>query len=286
MSDFGHLQEQLDLINSKISTSDWDENGCHYYELLTRLHLLLVKNKIRKAYHDAVSLKKLEYFKVSPDIDSVIIDHLGSTGKMQLDSLRYLKQISLKMNLGIHEEKHSYFYLNKNDAVPSNVLDKFCKSRGYGRYVWIFNDPNEKNTIKDVVRGNIRVGDLLEYPKCCVDWFTEAQTNSLIDCYNLCLNTSGLILNDDGVVKFLIDYFETDSVPNNEKRILDIKKNHVKKTISQYPFVFHQACATCLKNFASPTARLNQRYGEFARLISQRFYQTLLDESKTMAAMC
>ena len=76
MSDFGHLQEQLDLINSKISTSDWDENGCHYYELLTRLHLLLVKNKIRKVYHDVVSLKKLEYFKVSPDIDSVIIDHL------------------------------------------------------------------------------------------------------------------------------------------------------------------------------------------------------------------
>ena len=70
MSNFGHLQEQLDLINSRISTSNWDENGYHYYELLTRLHLLLVKNKIRKVYHDAVSLKKLEYFEVSSDIDS------------------------------------------------------------------------------------------------------------------------------------------------------------------------------------------------------------------------
>ena len=278
-----HLQDQLALINNKIYFSNWDKYGYCYYELLAELHLLLVKNKIKRVYFDGVSLKKAEYFENCPDVDSVIINSLGNAGKMRLNALRHLKQISSEMNLGIHEEKHVYFYLNNNSVVSNNVLGAFCRSRGYGRHVWIFHDPNIKNIIKDVVRGDLRIGDLLEYPKCCVDWFTETRTNSLIDCYYRYLNTPVLRLSDDSAVEFLLDYFETDVVPNNEERMLDIGKNHVGKTISKYPFVFHQACAPCLNNSASPTAKLNQRYGEFACLISHEFYNKFIVESKKIA---
>ena len=97
-----------------------------------------------------------------------------------------------------------------------------------------------------------------------------------------CLNTTGLN-DDDGVTRFLLKYFETDQVPNNEKRIHDIRRNHVGKTILKYPFVFHQACLTCLKSSISPTAKLNEKYGRFARLVSEEFYEKLVDESKKTA---
>lgn len=279
INDSRSLQDQLNLISSNAPITDYDKEGGHYYDLLTKLHLLLVKNKIKEACYDSVSLTTSEYFGTDSDVDSVIVRHWGNTGKTKLDILSHLKHVSSKINLRIHEEKQSYFYINKNDVIPDNIRDKFCKNRGYGRNVWLFDDPNVKNTIKDVVKGNIRIGDLLGYPKCCVDWFTQTQTNSLIDCYNLCLNTPGLN-DDDDITRFLLKYFETNQVPNNEKRILDIERNHVGKTILKYPFVFHQACLTCLKSLISPTARLNKKYGRFARLVSEEFYEKLIDESK------
>lgn len=282
-NDSRSLQNQLHLISSNASITDYAKEGCHYYDLLTKLHLLLVKNGIKKACYDSVSLTTSEYFGTDSDVDSVIIKHWGNTGKTKLDILSHLKHISSKINLRIHEERQSYFYVNKNDAIPDNILDKFCKNRGYGRNVWLFDDPNVKNTIKDVVKGDIRIGDLLGYPKCCVDWFTQTRTNSLIDCYYLCLNTPGLILDDDGVTSFLLKYFETNHVPNNEKRILNIQRNHVGKTVLKYPFVFHQACLTCLKNSISQTAKLNEKYGKFARLVSEEFYEKLIGESKKAA---
>lgn len=281
------LQEQLALINHKISTSNGVEHGCGYYELLERLHLLLVKNNTRRVYYNGVSLKKFEYFENRPDsdINSIIIENLGNDGGIKLNSLNCLKQASSKINLKIHEEKHCNFYINSNDVIPNNICNAFCRSRDYGRHVWIFNDPNVKTTLKNVVERNTRIGDLLEYPKCCVDWFTEIQTNSLIDCYYCYRNMPVIRFSDEGAVNFLLDYFETDYIPNNKKRILYIQKNHVKKTILNYPFVYHQACASCLKNSTSPSARLNHKYGEFARLISQEFYNNLIDESKKIVTM-
>ena len=256
------------------------EQEYYYYELLARLHLLLVKNKIRKVYYDVTSLEKPEYFEAASDVDSVITDHLGNESKTKLDPLDYLKQVSAEMNLRIHEEKYSYFYLYYNNAVPNNILVRFCRNHGYGRHVWIFDDPNVKNTIDDVAKGNVRIGDLLEYPKCCVDWLAKTQTESLIDCYDQWMKVPLSPWPDDKIVELLLDYFESDDIPNNKKRRLDITNNHVDKTISKYPFVFHHACIPCLKNSTSPTARLNQRYGEFARHISQEFYEKLIDESK------
>ena len=178
------LQKQPELIKSGISTMASIEQGYYYYELLARLHLLLVKNKIRKVYYDVASLEKPEYFEAASDVDSVITDHLGNESKTKLNPLDYLKQVSAEMNLRIHEEKHSYFYLNYNNVVPNNILMRFCRNYGYGRHIWIFYDPSVKNTIDDVVKGNVRIGDLLEYPKCCVDWLAKTQTKSLIDCYD------------------------------------------------------------------------------------------------------
>ncbi len=282
MSGSKSLQEQLELINENISASTLTKYGYCYYELLSKLHLLLVKNKIRKAYYDDKTLINPEYFEDSHDIDSVIIKHMGPDAKIQLNSLRHLKQASSKMNLKSYEATHSYFYLNQNEIVPNHILDKFCRSRGFGRNIWVYDDPGIKNDIDDVIQGNIRIGDLLEYPKCCVDWLVETQTKSLIDCYCLSISTALAQLSDSATVGFLLDYYQTDHVPNNEETIQSIRKNHVRKTISKYPFVFHHACRSCLKNSNSPTAKLDQRYGRFARSISQEFYQQLVNESKKM----
>lgn len=283
------LLKQLELIrNTNISTSTWTDSGYYYYDLLAKLHLLLVKHKNKKAYYDCTSLEKSEYFKDNLDVDAVLINRLGSAGEVQLNALRGLTQVSIRLNLQIHEERHSYFYVNHNNAIPDNILDAFCRCRDYGRHVWIFNDSDVRNTINEVVKGNTQIGDLLEYPACCVNWFTETRTNSLIDCYSLCQSLPGLPLSEHAVVNFLLDWFETNPVPNNEERMLMIQKNHVEKTISKYPFVFHHACTHCLKNSASPTSKLNQKYAKFARLISNEFYKKIIDESKKiiMAYQC
>lgn len=275
------LLKQLELIlDTNISTSAWTDLGYYYYELLAKLHLLLVKYKNKKVCYDSVSLKKSEYFKDNLDVDTVLLDKLGRAGAIQLNALRNLREVSTKLNLRIHEEHHNYFYVNRNNVMPDNILDAFCRCRDYGRHMWIFNDLGVRNTIKEVVEGNAQIGDLLEYPKCCVNWFAETRTNSLIDCYSLCQNLPSLPLSEHATVNFLLDRFETNFVPNNEEKMMLIQKNHVEKTISKYPFVFHHACTRCLKNSTSPTSKLNQKYAKFARLISNEFHKKIIDESK------
>jgi len=129
-----------------------------------------------------------------------------------------------------------------------------------------------------VVNGNQRLGDVLEYPKCCVDWMADTKTRSLEDCYIFYLNTSSGLKNNE-IIKFLRAHFETDVVPNNDERIVDIGANHVGKTMSKYPFVFHQACIPCLENPNSSTSKLNNKYEDFAKLISKEFHQKIISES-------
>ncbi|HEY1756074.1 MAG TPA: hypothetical protein VGG72_11800 [Bryobacteraceae bacterium] len=44
------------------------------------------------------------------------------------------------------------------------------------------------------------------------------------------------------------------------------------ETLSQYPFVLHAACGTCLRSKESPTAILNRRYEELALAISDELH--------------
>ena len=285
MADDSFLKKQLDLIDENISTDALVNDGFFYYEFLSKLHLLLVKNGVRKAYFDSITLKNPEHFKDCQfsDVNSIIIKTMGDFVKPQLQSLDNLKKISKKLGLNVYELIQCPLPFHENDVVPQEIIKEFSATYSNGRNVWIYLKSNIRKQIIQIIEGKLGVSDFLEYPKCCVDWMTTSKTESLKDCYCLCWNKHLLPPSDESTLEFLRTYFESDYVANNDERIKNIEKNHLAKTISDYPFVFHQACKSCLENSNSPTAKLNEKYGKFARLISEEFYQKISNEGKRLS---
>ena len=273
------LNEQLGIIKGKISSMSWSNNGYDYYELLTKLHLLLVKNELRKAYYDETTLISCKYFENHSDkeIDEIIIERVPNY-KSSIDALNQLQKIGKDLGLHMYNIKQIPIEIKAKCNVPKKVSSEFSTSFSCGKQIIIFKDEKTELEIKKIATGKQKLGDVLEYPSCCIDWMIETKTKSLEDCYEFYVENFGYEDHDE-MMEFLYRNFESDSIPHNEKRMIEIEKNHVIKTISAYPFVFHQACESCLKNIHSPTAILNKKYDNFARKISKEFHQEILNKS-------
>ncbi len=274
------LKEQLDCIRENISNPIWSQKGFDYYELLTKLHLLLVKNNLRKSYYDETTLVSCKYFENCSDdqIDDIIIEHVPDF-KPRINALNQLKKISEKMGLQTYLIRQIPIEIRTKCYVPENIIKKFATSFSCGKQILIFNDKKIESEIRQLLTGKKRLGDILEYPRCCVNWMVETKTKSLEDCYKFYEENFGTE-DHDKMKEFLLKNFESDNISGNKERMIEIQDNHVMRTISTYPFVFHQACNSCLKNSYSSTSKLNKKYSNFAKKISKEFHDKILDEAK------
>lgn len=268
----------MNKITGNISTIIWGPEYC-YYELLTRLHLLLVKNNLRKAYFDKVTLINCKYFENCPDeqIDNIILTSEPSFGP-GIDALNQLQKVCKTLGLRSYMIKQIPIEVRTNCDVPESVVSEFATSFSCGKQIFVFNSEEIESEIKKLVTGELQLGDILEYPQCCIQWMMDTKTESLEDCYKFFIKRYGEYNNSDEAVEFLHRNFESDIIPRNEDRMNKIQNNHVAKTISVYPFVFHQACDLCLKNPSSPTAKLNNKYEKFVKMeVPEEFYREILE---------
>ena len=248
-----------------------------YYELLVKLHLLLVANNLRKAYFDETTLISCKYFENCSDgqVDDIIIAHVPAF-RPKIDALNQVQKVCKRLELQTYLIRQIPIEVRADCKVPENVVDRFVTSFRCGKQILVFNNNEVKSEIAQLVAGKLRLGDMLEYPKCCVDWMANTKTKSLEECYEYYVENRSKC-NHEEMMKFLYENFERDSIPGNIDRMFEINYNHVKKTISAYPFVFHQACASCLKSPYSPTAKLNKIYEDFAKKVSKELHQDIFE---------
>ncbi len=278
MNNENNPKAQLDIIKGNISSMGWSEPAFYYYDVLSKLHLLLVKNDLRQAYFDEVTLIHSKYFENCPteQIDEIIIEHVKSY-EPRIRAINRLHETAKRMNLNSQIILQIPIDIDANTTVPEKIVKEFSTSYSAGKQILIYRDSKIKSSLKQLTSGKQRLGDLLNYPSCCVNWMVKTKTKSLEDCYNFAKENLGD--HPDDLIEFLLTNFESDRIPDNEERMDDIIENHVMKTVSTYPFVFHQACTSCLKDNNSSTAKLNKTYRNFAKEISEKFYQKILDES-------
>jgi len=142
------LKKQLDSIVGNISSISWIRHGYYYYELVSRLHLLLVKNGIRKAYFDEVTLKNPEHFEncLPDDIDAIIINEVENY-KPRIDAINRLQKISKNLGLGTYMALQIPMEFNESDIVPNEIVKEFSTSYSNGKNIWIYQDAKLKKTI-------------------------------------------------------------------------------------------------------------------------------------------
>jgi hypothetical protein len=161
-------------------------------------------------------------------------------------------------------------------GFPPKVVRAFQKSdsesyeRRHDYLLWVGADPKMRSEIKAAVYDPLRVGAVLGYPDCCV-----LDENSRNERMNRAFATA------------LVE-----KVGDDEARVLEALRRNLKvdiefdpgdnlvRTDEEFPFVFHIACDTCLRESAAPSAHLNQEFEHLANTVDVSLQQTLIAMSK------
>ncbi|MGI0016229.1 MAG: hypothetical protein ACREBU_22645, partial [Nitrososphaera sp.] len=235
----------------------------------------------KKVFFDSVQLKHptdTPYPHLQPT-DDVLLD---DEKRWFLEQLEKLKSIAIELGLQVHLSDAAPLNFVETDNIPKDVIEEHSRKIFVGKDIWIFSDPSVLDEIKQTLEGKIRLGDLLGYPKCCVDFMACIRTRFLEECYE-----HFLAHHKDGYDRQeLMDYLRknAESYPGAEKIHIRIKQ-HVFMTNEEYPFVYHQACGACLDRGNSPTFTLNLEYSQFAKEMPGNFDISLLKESRRFVSM-
>ena len=229
----------------------------HFYDLLGFLHILLVKNHKKKFY---------------------------LTG----GDVRNVLRVSKVLKVPCKKIERPYFW----ERYQSKIIDKYVMNKIVEHpIIQRANDlcfsMNEKS-ITELIGVPLTarlMGELFEYPRCCIDWFYQSQWKDLEVCYEFETSRWGNQYDPQRMAKVMavriIAMTNADFlIPELEKRLRKIAFKNDLKVREKFPFVFHQACDSCVDNRDSPTGKLNKIYAEFAKKKYPDLYNLIISESK------
>ena len=231
---FFYLAEVRDVVN-KFLEKPYQISGLGlgskdvYYDYIALLHLILIKKGMKKGFCIPGNMRngikickelKLKFAKTDYTIDGVIVPENNSLSKETTDEL-------VKMNTG-----HGTTELIC--SLDEKIVNEFSK----------------KNT------SSIRVGELEEYPDCCVKQF-------VINFWRDFEYIAELVGDDPYNVEKIM-YWKRDA-SRSEKIFENLKKIYMEfgEGRKKFPYTMHQACTTCLSDGEnSPTGKMNSKWKE------------------------
>ena len=179
------LEQDFTAFPNIISTNSCMDVGIKYYDLLSKLHILLVKNNLKSAYYDSVKLinpKDTNFPNVKPT-DKIFLSVIDPEILKEYKILKRLKKTASKIGLKTFESDISPVNFTHTDIVPVSILNTLSNQLIVGANLWIYSDNSMLNKIKQVISGTLRVGTILDYPQCCVEWMAATKTKFLEKCY-------------------------------------------------------------------------------------------------------
>jgi hypothetical protein len=226
-------------------------------------------------FFDAVSLnnpKDTPFPNWLPTDDAMLDDEK----QWFLNQLEKLKSIAVALGMNVYISDASPLNFVESQKIPKDIIEEHSRKIFVGKDIWIYSDPSVFDEIKQTLDGTIRLGDLLGYPRCCVNFMACIRTRFLEECYEYFLENHKKGYERDELTDFLRKNAE--SYPGAKKIHFRINQ-HVYMSNKQFPFVYHQACGPCLDMDESPSFNLNLAYKKFAKRIPSNFDISLLKAS-------
>ena len=242
----------------KISSISRDN---HHYNFLGILHILLVKNS-KKKFHFCGGDLVQNGLKISEAL------------KVPCKKIRWAYKKELCQDNKIHERMMEQIV--KVSSVNSIEL---CFSMN-------------KKSISELEGSTVTtrsVGELFEYPKCCIDWFNESKWKDVETVHDLVMsrlaNYEPLNKWDELQVRLVAKLIlKGEKAPLSSPQLLSRQKERELKnnleSRKKFPFVFHKACDSCLGSKDSPSEKLNKIYSEFAKEKYPNLHNLIMSESK------
>ena len=207
----------------------------------------------------------------------------GFATKNNVAQLGQLKEILDRHGLLSHMTRQvSPLPHERSEGVIGELAEVFDRvdtesySRGTGRLLWVFSDPNRRDDIDRAVAREIQVGLLLGYPPCCVKREAILQNSRQRAFAAAIISAVGRDAN--AVERALREDLEV-AIPADSA----IDPNMLN-TREHFPFVFHTACDGCLSSDQSRSVELNRSYEALATEVDRGFHRLFLDIAKLEVA--
>ena len=246
------------LKNPKALTqmeADYKSKWSHH---LTLLHVLLVKNNIKKNH---IIMNQTNYKNIKKN-------HT---------------KLSKKLGFSIHHKSlfQSRTLVPNTRFLNHDVIEELAKNSAISLPMIIY-------AKEEILSPNLNqlpskgIGKLLEYPNCCINWLIESEVNDFEIGFAI-LNKRGDIDSKDTPEEIAIKIIQIHSdecQPDILYRLCKIWNHQLSKGRKKFPFCFHQSCDECLDNDKSPSALLNEKYANFAKENFPKLYEKIILESK------
>jgi hypothetical protein len=139
------------------------------------------------------------------------------------------------------------------------------------RILWIYTDQKTGIDVQAAVLGNISVGELLGYPKCCTNGYLQLEAH-LIDTEMKFYSKHYRAESDDDQISC---YRAQRLIEGDFVDRLDAIKDEIRSrqalSIKLYPFIHFIACRECMKSPQSPASLQNIEMSELAEALNPTF---------------
>jgi len=219
----------------------------HHWDLENKLQALAVKSGIKPAFMNfaagMIAADRVEFRQLA----ALLGLHYKVTAAPPLRPTR-------KLNV-----KDSFFKASTDVFQPKDA-------------VWLYSDIQVESRISRCILGEINVGYILGYPRCCIEWHEGMRA---FDLESLFRWIEEHITNNPQMFRGIQDRTEVEIYRFALLEWRMPAPDFMSESKRLYPFAPHYACPSCLSRESEETEKLNNQYKELAFSLNPKFAQEI-----------
>jgi hypothetical protein len=206
---------------------------------------------------------------------------LRPLGVLEGDGVQLERIRDVLVNEGLHTVVSKSVWLRKERQIAEypllRLLDEVQSPTKGQQVLWFYTNSFDRRQLKAHVLTKKDAGVLLGYPICCVEFQLAVDTKLDIAFLHGLIAKVG---SDERSIRRALEEDVGVEMPDSMHQWTNISR-----TETQFPFVMHIACDSCLDSETSLSAKLNASYGQLAQGIDTAFHQLILQIQSLSATL-
>ena len=215
----------------------------HYWDLKKKLQILAVKSGLKAAFMDYAA-GNIEFRRLAALFG---LHHKVTAGP----PFRVTKKLNVK---------DSFLKASTDAMLPKDAI-------------WLYSDVQVESLISRCIAGELNVGYVLGYPRCCIEWHEGMRAISEMEsCFR---HIEERIANNPQMFRGIQGRTEEEMYRFAMLEWPMSRPDYVSETRRLYPFAPHYACPSCLSHQSQESEKLNNQYKELAFSLNPQLAQEI-----------
>jgi len=219
----------------------------HDWDLENKLQVLAVKARIKPAFMNC------------------------SAGMIAADRVEFRQLAAL---LGLHYKATTAppFRATRKLDVKDSFLKASADVLQPKDAIWLYSNIDVESLISKCIFGELNVGHILGYPRCCVEWHEGMRAPEMEAFFR---QIEERITNNPQILRGIQGRTEEEMYRFAILEWPMPRPDYVSETRRLYPFAPHYACPSCLSHQSQESEKLNNQYKELAFSLNPQFAQEI-----------